>query len=256
MLLIFPLLNGHVTHAAEKELLETNYYELGVTYHNLTEGFGNWKEAYAKGSWQQNPDNVWNWEVLTSERFDESGSYVAGGLTHTFNADWYGSVHLGAGTDVFFFPSYRVDAFLNRKFLPEKNLVGTIGIYKEDTHQVNEESGVYLGATYYFTSPWILEVGTRKVRGLPGPEYSRRYKVAVTHGSAFDRYIIAQVDWGNEAYQYVSATTVSVDIDSTLYSLTWREWIKKHWGINVVAEYYTSDTYDRKGVMFGVFKHF
>ncbi|MEJ2141919.1 MAG: YaiO family outer membrane beta-barrel protein [Gammaproteobacteria bacterium] len=255
-LLIFTLLRSHVACAAENELNESNYYELGVGYYDLTAGFESWKEAYARGSWQQNQDNVWQWEVLTAERFNESGTYVSGSLTHVFNSDWYGSLHLGTSDDVFFFPRYRVDAFLNRKFLEEKNLIGTIGVYQEDTRQENEESGFYLGATYYFPSPWILEVGTRKVRSLPGPEYSSRYKLAVTYGSVFDRYIIAQVDWGNEAYQLVSATITPVNIDSTVYSLTWREWIKKDWGTNIMAEYYTSDTYDRKGVMFGVFKHF
>lgn len=242
--------------AVEEKLLETNYYEIGVKYHDLTEGFSNWSELYAKGSWQQDINNIWQWEILGSDRFDESGTYFTGGLTHTFNNDWYGSLYLSAGTDVFFFPRYRIDAYLNRKFLDDRNLIGTIGVFNEDTRLINEDNGVYLGATYYFSSPWIIEAGIRKNRSTPGPEYSTRYKIAVTHGQVFDRYIIGEVDWGNEAYQYVSGTISTVDVDSTVYRLTWREWIEKDWGTNLVAEYYTSDTYDRKGVMFGVFKHF
>ncbi|MBE9516645.1 MAG: YaiO family outer membrane beta-barrel protein [Proteobacteria bacterium] len=242
--------------AADNDYLEANYYEAGARYHDLTDGFSSWREGYIKGSWQQDANNIWNWEILSSKRFDESGVFVTAGLTHTINEDWYGSLHLSTSSDAFFFPRFRFDAFVNKKFLDEGNLVGTVGVIYEDTRLVNEERVLYLGSSYYFTSPWVLEAAVKRHRSSPGPEYSTRYKVAVTHGQAFDRFIIAKVDWGNEAYQYVTETTSTINIDSTVYSLTWREWIKKYWGINVVGEYYTSDTYDRRGVMFGVFKQF
>ena len=242
--------------AAEINYLEANYYESGVKYHNLTAGYPNWTEGYVKGSWQQDANNVWNWEVLGSSRFNESGIFFTGGLTRTFNEDWYGSLHLSTSDGVFFFPSFRIDAFLNRKYLDEGNLVGTYGIFYEDSGTVNEERGLYLGASYYYPSPWVVEAGVKIIENSPGPEYSRRYKIALTHGRAFDRLIIAEVDFGNEAYQYVAATISTVDVKSTVYSLTWREWIKKDWGINIVGEFYNSDTYDRTGVTFGVFKHF
>lgn len=243
-------------NAAEKNYLEENYYEGGVKYHDLTAGYPSWKEAYAKGSWRQNADNVWDWEVLGSSRFNASGVSVTGGVTRTLNEDWYGSLHLTTSDGVFFFPRFRVDAFLNRKYLDEGNLVGTYGLFYEDSGTVNEERGIYLGASYYFSSPWILEAGVKRIENSPGPEISTRYKIAVTHGRAFDQYLIAEVDFGNEAYQYVAATTSIVDVQSIVYTLTWRKWIKKDWGINLVGEYYNSDTYDRTGVAFGVFKHF
>ena len=242
--------------AAEKNYLDGNYYEGGLKYQSLTAGFSDWTEGYAKGSWQQDADNRWAWEILASKRFNESGTYFSGAINHVFNDDWYGSLHLSTGTDVFFFPKYRVDAFINKKFHDERNLIGTFGIFYEDTRLINEESGLYLGATYYFSTPWVLEGGIRYNRSSPGPENSTRYKIAVTKGTNFDRLVTFVVDWGNEAYQYSSPIILPVDIRSTVYSLTWREWIKKDWGINVVGEYYNSETYDRTGVMFGVFKHF
>lgn len=241
---------------AEDNYLEENYYEAGGKYHDLTDGFPRWAEGYVKGSWRQNANNVWNWEILGSERFDESGVLATAGLTHTFNEDWYGSLHMSTGSNVFFFPRFRIDAFANRKFLDEGNLVGTFGVTYEDTRLINEERGVYLGASYYFEAPWVLEIGVRRNKSKPGPEYSTRYKVAVTYGQAFNRLIIAEANRGNEAYQYVSETISRVDIDSSVYSVTWREWLARDWGINIADEYYTSETYDRKGVTLGVFKHF
>jgi YaiO family outer membrane protein len=255
MLFGMLLINFNII-AAEKQYLEANYYEAGLKYHDLTAGLSDWTEGYAKGSWQQDADNVWNWEVLGANRFDTAGIFFTGGLTHIFNDDWYGSLHLSTSDDAFYFPKYRVDAFINKKFLDEANLIGTLGLMYEDTRLINEESGLYLGATYYFSTPWVLEGGIRYNHSLPGPEYSTRYKIAISQGKSFERIITAVVDWGNEAYQYSGVILTTVDVRSTVYSLTWREWIKKDWGINVVAEYYNSETYDRTGVMFGVFKHF
>lgn len=243
--------------AIEKNYTGANYYEAGLGYHTLTTDFSDWHEGYAKGSWQQNENNIWDWEVLGSERFDESGIFLTGGLTHIFNDDWYGSLHLSASNEVFIFPKYTVNAFINKKFLDDKKLVGTLGLMYSDTRLINQDSGLYLGATYYFSTPWVLQGGIWFNRSTPGPEDSTRYKIAVTQGQIFDYFITAAVDWGNEAYQYSSPPFISeVNVRSTLYSLTWREWIKTDWGINVVAEHYNSETYDRTGVMFGVFKHF
>ena len=243
-------------HAAEKNYLETNYYEAGIKYHSLTAGFSDWHEGYVKGSWQQNADNVWDWEVLGSRRFDTNGILFNGGVTRTFNSEWYGSLHLSTSDNVFYFPQFRIDAFINKKFLDEGNLVGTLGLIYEDSGEINEDTGLYLGASYYFSTPWVVEGGIRFNRSMPGPENSTRYKIAVTQGTSFDHLIIAEIDWGNEAYQYTAETVSTVDIRSTVYSLTWRKWIRKDWGFNAVAEYYNSETYDRTGVMFGVFKHF
>ena len=79
---------------AEKNYLEGNYYEGGLKYHSLTAGFSEWTEGYGKGSWQQDSDNRWEWEMLASERFNESGVFFSGGLNHIFNDDWYGSKKL------------------------------------------------------------------------------------------------------------------------------------------------------------------
>lgn len=243
--------------AAEKNYSESNYYEGGIKYHTLTAGFSDWREGYAKGSWQQDSDNIWNWEVLGSKRFDESGVLFSGGISHIFNDDWYGSLQLSASNDAFYFSKYRIDAFINKKFLDDRSLVGTLGLMYADSRVINLDRGLYLGASYYFSTPWILEGGIRFNRSSPGPENSTRYKIAITNGKSFERIITAEIDWGNEAYQYFSPpVTATVDVRSTLYTLTWREWVKKDWGINVVGEYYNSETYDRTGVMFGVFKHF
>jgi YaiO family outer membrane protein len=239
----------------EKRYIEPDFIEVGINYYDLDSGFDDWKGAFVRGSWQQNEKNIWDAEILHQQRYGEWGTYYVAGVTHIFNDDWYGSLHIGTSS-AFFFSKLRVDAFINRKVLPERNLVLTAGIGYDKAQQVNTDRSLYLGASYYFETPYILEGGVRFNRSSPGPENSTRYRVALTYGRAFERYIIGEIDWGTEAYQYIAEDVSILDFDSQVYALTWREWVKRDWGFALRGEIYQSDNYDRLGIEASVFKHF
>ncbi len=242
--------------AEQHQYLEANYIEGGVNYSSLTNGYADWKGIFVRGSWQQNEKNVWEGELLRESEYNAWGTYLSAGLTHTFNEDWYGSIFLGGSDGAFFFPKLRTDAFINRKLLKDKNLVATLGVGYEQAQQVNADTSLYLGASYYFEQPWVVEGGIRFNRSNPGPENSNRYRVAVTYGQAFKRYLIAEYDWGTEAYQYVTTDISIMNFNSRILTLTWREWLAKDWGFALRGEFYQSDEYNRTGVQFSVFKHY
>jgi YaiO family outer membrane protein len=255
LILLFSL-TVPVQAAEQRTYLEANYVEAGLNYSSLTNGYDDWKGAFVRGSWQQNENNVWEGEVLRTNEYNAWGSYVSAGLTHTFNEDWYGSLFLGTSDGAFFFPKFRVDAFINRKLLQDKNLVATLGFGYERAHQVNADTSLYVGASYYFEQPVEVEGGIRFNRSNPGPENSTRYRVAVTYGRPFERYLIAEYDWGKEAYQYVTTDISIMNFNSRLLTLTWREWLAKDRGFALRGEFYQSDEYNRTGVQISVFKHF
>ena len=241
---------------AATQYLEANYIEAGLNYSDLSNSYANWYGAFVRGSWQQNENNVWQAEIVRESEYDAWGTYFSAGLTHTFNEDWYGSVFLGTSDDAFFFPKFRMYAFINRKLLTDKNLVATVGVGYEEAQTVNADTSLYIGASYYFEQPWEVEGGIRFNRSNPGAETSNRYRVAVTYGQAFDRYLIAEYDWGTEAYQYVSTDVSIMDFNSQILTLTLRQWLAKDWGFGVKGEFYTSDEYDRTGIEISVFKNF
>ena len=244
-------------HAAEqREYLEANYVEAGLNYHNLTNGYDDWYGAVVRGSWQQDENNIWEAEILHENEYNTWGNYFSVGLTHTFNEDWYGSLFVGTSDSAFFFPKLRVDAFINRKLLAEKNLVATVGVGYEEAQQVNEDERLYVGASYYFEEPWEIEGGVRFNRSTPGPENSTRYRIATTYGRPFERYLIAEYEWGKEAYQYVEENVVIANFDSRILTLTWREWLARDWGFAIRGELYQSDEYNRNGIEISVFKHY
>src|SRR5690606_18143448 len=103
------------------------YVEIGGNYHHVSDDFGNWFGQYIKGEIQLDPDNRWYGEVLLQREFRDDGYFVSVGNTHTFNEDWYSDLSIGAANDGFFLPQYRVDGYLNRKFLPKRQFVATVG---------------------------------------------------------------------------------------------------------------------------------
>jgi YaiO family outer membrane protein len=245
-----------VMAAEQRQYIEANYVEAGLNYSTLTNGYADWRGIFVHGSWQQDKNNIWEAEVLRESEYDAWGTYVSAGLTHTFNDDWYASAFLGGSNDAFFFSKLRVDAFINRKLLKDKNLVATLGVGYEQAQEVNADTSLYVGASYYFEQPVEIEGGIRFNRSNPGPENSNRYRIAVTYGQPFKRYLIAEYDWGTEAYQFVSAGVSIMDFNSQLLTLTWREWMAKDWGFALRGEVYQSDEYNRNGVQISVFKHY
>lgn len=240
----------------QREYLEANYVEAGLNYSNLTNGYDDWYGAVVRGSWQQDENNIWEAEILRENEYDTWGTYFVVGLNHTFNEDWYGSLFVGTSDSAFFFPKFRVDAFINRKLLAERNLVATVGIGYEEAQQVNSDERLYLGASYYFEEPWEVEGGIRFNRSSPGPQNSTRYRVATTYGRPFERYLIAEYEWGKEAYQYIDENVVIADFNSQIVTLTWREWMARDWGFALRSEFYHSDEYNRNGIEISVFKHY
>jgi len=256
LIIILLIWQIRLSIAEEPTSALTNYIEGGIKHDSLTNGFEDWRGAYLQGAWQQDNNNLWDWETLYYEQYGESGNYIVGGLTHIFNSDWYGSIHAGYSGNGFFFPDYRVDAYIHRKVLPEQNLVLNAGagyIVQKDEH---EDRYIHLGATYYFPDFWSIEGGVRFNESSPGSVSSNRYIFALSHAKDKVRHIAFTIDWGDESYLAIGPTTSLVDFSSTLLTFQWREWINDDFGIHLIGEYYNSDVFNRTGISIGIFKEF
>ena len=110
---------------AELKLL-TNYVESGGDYLALTNGFGNWTGGYARGVITQK-NNIWNAEINGQHEFGDAGVYFGVGDTYNFNPDWYGSLTLGSSAGGFFWPRFRADGFINKKWMGRRQLITTLG---------------------------------------------------------------------------------------------------------------------------------
>jgi YaiO family outer membrane protein len=237
----------------EKSL--TSFVEVGGSYRKLTNGFGDWSGGYARGV-LTNGKNIWSVEVNGQHEFSDRGVYLAAGDTYNFNSDWYASLTLGSSVGGFFWPRFRADAFVNRKWGARKQFITTLGYGYYASKDVHRDQSVFVGTTYYFRGSWIVEDGVRFNVSNPGVVFSPAGFVAVTNGRDKHHYVTVNTGFGQEAYQIVGPTTVLTRFPSQNMTITWRQWMEKTWGFNLVGEYYHSSFYERGGASFGFFKEF
>jgi YaiO family outer membrane protein len=242
-------------NAALPEKILTNFVETGGSYRDLSNGYGHWAGGYARGVVVVGQDTV-NAEVNEQYEFGDTGAYIAAGDTHVFNSGWYGSLTLGSSIGGFFWPRFRSDGFINRKWSERKQFVTTLGVSYIMAKDVHRDTGLFLGGAYYFQKPWLLEGGVRLNLSNPGEVFSPFGFVAVTQGRNKHHYVSLNVGAGQEGYQIIGPTTVLTSFASQTVTLTWRQWLGNKWGVNVVADYYHNPFYQRNGGVIGVFREF
>jgi len=229
--------------------------ESGANYLQLTDNYGSWAGGYARTVYQRG-NNVWNGEVSGQREFGDKGVYLAAGDTHTFSSNWYAAVTFGTSVQGFFWPRFRTDAFLNRKLLAHKQLITTVGYGYYAAKDVHRNHYAYLGNTYYFTKPWIVEQGLYLGVSNPGAVFAPSGFVAVTQGANKHHYVTLRVGLGEEGYQLVGPTSTLAKFESQDLTGTWRQWIGTNWGFNLVGDFYHNPYYSRGGPTLGLFKDF
>jgi YaiO family outer membrane protein len=237
------------------ERTPTGFVELGGSYEGLSSDYGHWSGGYLRSVLTTGRD-TWNGEVNGQNEFGDDGVYLALGDTHTFSPDWYGAVTIGSSVGGFFWPRFRVDAFLNRKWAQRKQFVTTLGAGYDMAKDVHRDHRAFIGTIYYFEAPWIVEDGVYFNLSNPGNAFSASGFVAVTQGRNEHHYLTLKVGFGQEAYQLIGPNTVLTRFPSQTAVLTWRKWVGKKWGFNLITDFYHSPFYDRGGGSLGFFREF
>jgi YaiO family outer membrane protein len=242
-------------HAQAQTKILTNYAETGGNYMSLSDGLGTWSGGYFRGVLEKK-NSVWNGEINGQREFGDAGVYFAVGDTYTFNPDWYGALTVGSSAGGFFWPRFRTDGFINKKWLARKQWITTFGLSYYAAKDVHRDHSFFVGTTYYFDKPWIVEEGVRFNVSNPGNVFSPSGFVAVTQGRNKHHYVTVRAGLGEEAYQLIGPTTTLADFQSQDISLTVRKWVGRSWGFNFVADYYHNPFYVRGGSTLGFFKDF
>jgi YaiO family outer membrane protein len=232
--------------------LDRSNLELRVSAQRVTGGYGRWQEGALVGTYARGR-HVLRGELAQMRRFDQSGTYVGMMDTVTLDPDWYASVAAGAGDGAFYLPRYRVDAFINRKLLAERNLVLSLGAgyYRAPDGHIDRSATV--GLQYYFPGPWIAQAAVRFNESDPGSVRARQQLVALTYGNGAPWQVVARYGWGREAYLAIGPSTPLVDFESREANLQWRYALDRSQGIVVALEHYRNPAYDRTGALLGYF---
>ncbi|OWY37783.1 hypothetical protein CEK28_15270 [Xenophilus sp. AP218F] len=239
--------------AANEPYSRARSIEFGFTASSLSAGNPSWRGVYAAGVWQTDESNVFDWIAEQDSRFDEHGIALNGGWNHDFNPDWFGRLELGRSSSGTFWPGTHYGAAINRKWLPERNLVTTFGLAYNDNREGYSDRVLTVGLVYYFESPWVVEGGVHRTLSDPGSVASMQGYGAVTYGRSGKRLVTFAINAGGEGYMPIGINQPRQLFDSQLYQLSWREWLGKHWGVHAGTEFYHSPYYERTGVTAAVF---
>lgn len=229
--------------------------ELSASRQSLSAGFSDWRDLTLRGVYGL-PRHVLQGEISLNRRFDQDGTFVGVSDTYLFDADWFGSVSLGAGDGAFYLPRYRVDTTIYRKFLPQRNLVGSVGLGYYKAPDGHTDRSLSLGAAYYFEAPWVAEGGVRFNSSNPGAVRTQQQFVAITYGRDKETLVTARYGWGAEGYLAISANAQLVNFDSREASISWRHWVNRRTGVLLSANRYTNPLYQRTGINIGIFHDF
>ena len=230
--------------------------EAGAIYYNLNDGFADTHGAYVRGRLDASAANQWRAEAVELSRFGEDGFYGALGNVHQFDADWFSSLTVGSSSGGFYWPEIRTDASLSRRWLAGRNLITTVGITYFDAKDIHSDTGFNFEAVWYSASRWVVQGGTTYNVSHPGAVGSVSGYVAVSHAENGKRIATARLGGGEQAYQPFADNRFNVGITFGQVRLSCKQWIGKHWGVNVAADSYLSSTYDQHGVEVGLFQEF
>jgi YaiO family outer membrane protein len=250
-----PIAAQPTTQLSTPEAPTKRSIELSTGTQNLTAGLGNWDEITLRGTYGSG-SHTFKGELSQNRRFDQNGTFVGLSDTYTFNEDWYGWVSIGAGDGAFYLPRYRVDTSLSRKWLDRKNLVTSFGLGYYDAPDGHIDRSVTAALTYYFEGPWIVEGGVRLNNSSPGSIESQQQFVAVTYGRDKQDLVTARYGYGGEGYLSIASDTQLVNFDSHESSIAWRHWVNPRTGFILGANRYNNPSYNRTGVILGIFHDF
>ena len=136
-------------HPQPPSKILTNYAETGGNYLSLRDGRGTWSGGYFRGVVQKG-NSVWNTEINGQREFGDAGVYFAVGDTYTFNPDWYGALTVGSSAGGFFWPRFRTDGFINKKWLARMQWITTFGLSYYSAKDVHRDHSFFVVSTYYF----------------------------------------------------------------------------------------------------------
>ena len=227
--------------------------ELTVGSQRLTAPYGSAQEVDLRGIYELAGGHMLQGELSSQRRFGTSGVFAGVSDTYTINPDYFASIAVGAGDGAFYLPRIRLDAFLYRKWLAKKNLVGSIGLGYYNAPDVHHDRSLSLGAAYYFDQPWIFEGGIRFNVSDPGAVHTHQQFLALTWGREKQDLVTARYGWGGEGYSAIGPATTLVNFQSHETILTWRHWVNLQTGFLVGANSYDNPTYKRTGVSVGIF---
>jgi YaiO family outer membrane protein len=225
---------------------------LGYSMAHVTNDYGDWSGVRLRGLHQFGNQTITG-ELSELRRFGQRTTFGALNYVRDFNADWFGALGFSGTTSGTILPSERVDVSLNRKVLPQRNLVLSLGAGYAWNRSGHRDQLYHGGLIWYAMPGLIAEVGVNYSIDSPGSVTAPAYYAAVTYGTVGHSVLVVRGSTGREAYQAIGTGGQIVDFRSSEIDVQWRYWVTKTWGAQLEVDAYHNPYYNRRGFDISVF---
>ena len=225
---------------------------LGYSRAYVTNNYGDWYGVRLRGLHQFGTQTVTG-ELSQLRRFGQSTTFGAVNYVRDFDADWFGAIGFSGTTSGTILPSERVDLSLNRKVLPQRNLVLSLGAGYAWNRSGHRDQLYHAGVIWYATPKLIGEIGMNYNVDAPGSVKAPAYYAAVSYGTIGKSVLGIRGSFGREAYQAIGAGSQIVDFRSNEIDVQWRYWLTKTWGAQLEFNAYHNPYYSRRGFEISLF---
>jgi YaiO family outer membrane protein len=226
--------------------------DLGYSMAHLTNGYGDWYGVRLRGLHQFGHQTV-TAELSELRRFGQRTTFGAVNYVRDFDADWFGAIGFSGTTSGTILPSERVDVSLNRKLLPQRSLVLSLGAGYAWNRSGHRDQLYHAGVIWYATPKLIGEIGMNYNVDAPGSVKAPAYYAAVSYGTIGKSVLGIRGSFGREAYQAIGAGSQIVDFRSNEIDVQWRYWLTKRWGTQLEFNSYHNPYYSRRGFEISLF---
>jgi YaiO family outer membrane protein len=243
-------LNG-AAYAQEAPI--TKYVEGGVDVGYYTNyGWGN--AEWAAFILSRSGDFNLRFDLGRSERFYDVG--IGGGaiLTKYFSNRWQASLGASGGTGKFILPKYRIDLGVGRAFLPDGNLIISVGYTHNQFKAPNYFDRISPSFSWWANDHWIFGGYFNYDIGQPGDTKTLYGGLGATWYTWQERFIGLEFAGGDINYTQVGVTDFLVNYEEYAVRLYYTEYFNETWGMNSRAEYLTNEMFDVYGVSVSLFK--
>lgn len=245
------LSNAVTQHVAPPSLTRSEL-TLGASMAHVTNDYGDWYGVRLRGLHQFGTQTLIG-ELSELRRFGERTTFGSLNYVRDFDADWFGAIGFSGTTSGTILPSARVDVSLNRKVLPQRNLVLSIGAGYAWNRSGHRDQLYHAGVIWYATPKLIGEAGMNYDVDSPGSVKAATYYGALTYGTVGKSVLMIRGSFGREAYQAIGSASQIVDFKSNEIVAQWRYWVTKQWGAQLELDAYHNPYYDRRGFEISVF---
>lgn len=234
--------------------LSGRWVELNGLAQSVTNGYGDWRGAYARLVLPSARD-TWYVDALALDAFGERGAQVGVTQRHDWNGRVFQMIGANVGSGASIMPRARVDGALGLRFGPSRRLQLTGGAsYVKSVTELSDVAGI-ASLAWYAPHAVMIEVGGRYNISRPGDIKSHRVSSSIVWTPSPRRSFSARAIGGSEGWQVVRTGTTLTRFHSNDFSLAWREKVTSSIALSVQGDWYHNPFYTRSGVTLGVARY-